>query len=274
MEAYFEAKKKLFYQCGAAVVNGDSPWCDDLLDIPDLQALTFSLGRNECDAVAKNIRYHPGSVEFDALSGGDITRVAVNIPGEYTVQNALAAYSCALLLGRKPEHIAAALGSMGSVRGRMERVDVPADFSVIIDFAHTPDSLEKTLQAAGVGLEKRLILVFGCGGDRDRGKRPMMGAAASRLADLTFVTSDNPRGEDPKDIIAEIVAGMDKKDKKAGVYEVIPDRREAIHRALSVAEAGDTVLLCGKGPETTQEIGGELFPFDERDIVRGYFDGA
>jgi UDP-N-acetylmuramoyl-L-alanyl-D-glutamate--2,6-diaminopimelate ligase len=273
MEAYFLAKKRLFYQCNIAVVNGDDPWCDELLDIPGLEALTFSLGRNESDAIAKNIKYHPGHVEFDLLSGGEISRVFVNTPGEFTVQNALAAYTCGLLLGFQREAIAGALEGMKNVPGRLERLPVPADYTIVIDYAHSPESLEKTLLALGNGLEKRLILVFGCGGDRDRGKRPLMGAAASRLADLTVVTSDNPRSEDPAAIIADIVAGMDKKDKKARAYEVIADRREAIRHALSIAEPGDVVLLCGKGAETYQEINGVKYPLDEREVVAEYFRG-
>jgi len=273
MEAYFQAKKRLFHQCDVAVVNGDDPVCDDLLDIPGLEALTFSLGRNEGDAIAKNIRYQPSQVEFDLLTGGEISRVCVNTPGEYTVQNALAAYTCGLLLGYRREAVTQALSGMKGVPGRLERVEVPADFTVMIDYAHSPESLEKTLLALGVGLEKRLILVFGCGGDRDRSKRPIMGAAASRLADLTIVTSDNPRSEDPKAIIADIVAGMDKMDKKARAYETVTDRREAIYRALSLAETGDIVLLCGKGAETYQEIAGVKHPLDERQVVAEFFRG-
>ena len=183
--------------------------------------------------------------------------------------NALAALSMARLSGISLPDAAGALAKVPAVPGRMEPVPVPGrGYRVFIDFAHTPDAMENALKTARSLTSGRLIAVFGCGGCRDKGKRPLMGAAAGEYADLTVLTSDNPRTEDPLAIIRDILPGL------SGPHLVIPDRREAIFRALDLARPGDTVILCGKGHEITQETGGQWLPLDERQIIAEYINGS
>jgi len=187
--------------------------------------------------------------------------------GHFNVENALAAIGACHALGVPADAAAAALASAGQVPGRFEPVDEGQPFAVLVDYAHTPDSLENALGAARELTEGRLIAVFGCGGDRDREKRPLMGAIAARLSDACVVTSDNPRSEEPKAIIAEILAGMT--EFETGEIEVEPDRRAAIALALCAATPGDTVVIAGKGHEQGQELaGGRKIPFDDREVAR------
>jgi UDP-N-acetylmuramoyl-L-alanyl-D-glutamate--2,6-diaminopimelate ligase len=187
------------------------------------------------------------------------------LPGHFNVENALAAIGACHALGVPADAVAAALASAGRVPGRFEPVDEGQPFAVLVDYAHTPDSLENALGAARELTEGRLIAVFGCGGDRDREKRPLMGAIAARLSDACVVTSDNPRSEDPAAIVAEIAAGMSERDD----VQVEVDRRAAIRGALEIAGGGDTVVIAGKGHEQGQEFeGGRKIPFDDRDVAR------
>jgi UDP-N-acetylmuramoyl-L-alanyl-D-glutamate--2,6-diaminopimelate ligase len=187
------------------------------------------------------------------------------LPGDFNVANALGAFAAAAALGVDPEVAANALGRAERVPGRFEPVDEGQEFAVLVDYAHTPDSLENVLSAARRLTEGRLIAVFGAGGDRDRDKRPKMGRAGSALSDLAVVTSDNPRSEDPEAIIAEILAGTE----NGAAVEVEPDRRAAIALALGRARPGDTVVIAGKGHEQGQELGGgRKIPFDDREVAR------
>jgi UDP-N-acetylmuramoyl-L-alanyl-D-glutamate--2,6-diaminopimelate ligase len=189
------------------------------------------------------------------------------LPGRFNVENALCALACAVELGIEPAVAIEALAGAERVPGRFEPLDEGQSFAVLVDYAHTPDSLENVLVAARQVTSQRLICVFGCGGDRDREKRPLMGSIAARLADVAVVTSDNPRSEDPRAIIDEILAGMH--DAGPAEIESEPDRREAIARALAAARAGDTVVIAGKGHEQGQEFeGGRKLPFDDRDVAR------
>jgi UDP-N-acetylmuramoyl-L-alanyl-D-glutamate--2,6-diaminopimelate ligase len=188
--------------------------------------------------------------------------VQSNLRGQFNVSNLLAAVASGIALGLDPDAIRRGLLNV-QVPGRFESVDAGQPFAVLVDYAHKPDALEKVLRAARGLTKGRLICVFGCGGDRDRGKRPMMGKIATDLSDLTVVTSDNPRTEDPDAILAEIVAGI-----SGGAFEVIADRRQAIHRAVSVARPGDVVLIAGKGDETYQEIQKVRTHFDDREVAR------
>jgi UDP-N-acetylmuramoyl-L-alanyl-D-glutamate--2,6-diaminopimelate ligase len=212
--------------------------------------------------------------------------IASPLVGEHNVMNLLAAVGVGVALGIAPDVIGRALGSVGSVPGRFERVEAGQPFLVIVDYAHTPDALERTLETAQKlrGPGGRLAVVFGCGGDRDRGKRPLMGAIASRLADRVWITSDNPRSEQPEAIIADIVAGIPAKTpaessaKSSGSpaldrHETIPDRKAAIQSALAWARAGDIVVIAGKGHETYQIIGSEVLPFDDRTHARAALAG-
>ncbi|HEX6689489.1 MAG TPA: cyanophycin synthetase [Solirubrobacterales bacterium] len=187
------------------------------------------------------------------------------LPGDFNVANALAAFAAALALGVEPEAAASGLAQAAPPPGRFEPVDEGQPFSVLVDYAHTPDSLENVLQAARRLTGGRVISVFGAGGDRDRGKRPLMGRAGAALSDLTIVTSDNPRSEDPEAIVAEILAGIEDR----GGVEAEVDRRTAIAQALACARAGDTVVIAGKGHEQGQEFErGRKTPFDDREVAR------
>ena len=268
MEAYRRAKGRLFRQSERAVLNLDDEagrWYREWIACP---SLTYSENKDTADLTAKNIRLFPGHVEFEAVARGQITRVHLPIPGGFTIYNALAALACGLCLDIPLDKAAAPLRAVRGVKGRVEVVPVPTAYTVIIDYAHTPDALENILTTARDFTAGRLICVFGCGGDRDRGKRPLMGAVAAELADLVVVTSDNPRTEGPEDIIEDILPGMEGMDTQCHVE---PDRPEAICWALSQARPGDVVVLAGKGHETYQEIDGVQWHLDEREEVAAYF---
>src|SRR5215204_376153 len=245
MERYFEAKRRLFLEGRPpAAINSADEWGRRLLaDRPD--ALTYGF--------APDAQIRP-----DALDGVDL-----KLRGRFNVENALGALAAARLLGVDEDAIVRGLEAVPGVPGRFESVDEGQPFEVVVDYSHTPDSLENVLRAARELTEGRVIAVFGCGGDRDRGKRPVMGAIASRLADVPIVTSDNPRSEEPEAIIDEILAGME-----PGA-EVDPDRRAAIARAVELAEPGDVVVIAGKGHEQGQEFkDGRKVPFDDREVAR------
>ncbi|MDR1158719.1 MAG: UDP-N-acetylmuramoyl-L-alanyl-D-glutamate--2,6-diaminopimelate ligase [Oscillospiraceae bacterium] len=264
MEAYFRAKALLFQQSDAAVLNLDDPHGQRLAEDSALNSITYSTQRDEADVVAKNIRFKANRVEFEVVTTSGIARIEWATPGLFSVYNALAAVACALMEGVALRDIAAATREIPPVRGRMEVVPGPEGVTVVIDYAHTPDALENLLSAVGAYHSGRVITLFGCGGDRDRGKRPLMGAAAARLSDLVIVTSDNPRTEPPAQIIEEIMAGV---PTTGAPVLVVENRVEAIGRALAEAKSGDAVLLAGKGHEDYQEINGQKFPLDEREVV-------
>ena len=268
MEAYRAAKGKLFRQCRRAVVNLDDEAGRYYARTAPCPCFTYSENKDAADLTAKCIRLFPEHVEFEAVIRGGIARVRLPIPGGFTIYNALGAIGCALTLGLPLEETARALEGVRGVKGRIEVVPVPADYTVLIDYAHTPDALENILTTVRDLTPGRVICLFGCGGDRDRTKRPVMGAVASALADLVVVTSDNPRTEEPMDIIYDILRGM---DPSGAPWRVEPDRRRAIRLALSLAEPGDTVVLAGKGHETYQEIGAVRRHLDEREEVAACF---
>ena len=245
MERYFEAKRRLFLDSRPpAAINSADEWGRRLLaDRPD--ALTYGFAPD-------------ADVGPDALEGVDL-----KLRGRFNVENALGALAAARLLGVADEAIARGLAAVPGVPGRFESVEEGQPFAVVVDYSHKPGALENVLHAARGMAEGRVICVFGCGGDRDRGKRPVMGAIASRLADVPIVTSDNPRSEEPEAIIEEILAGME-----PGA-QVDPDRRAAIARALELAEPGDVVVIAGKGDEQGQEFeAGRKVPFDDREVAR------
>jgi UDP-N-acetylmuramoyl-L-alanyl-D-glutamate--2,6-diaminopimelate ligase len=235
MEEYFESKRRLFAQADRAVVNvGDEYGQRLTAELPD--AITFGPG--------------------DALGELDL-----KLPGRFNIENALAAIAAARALGVGEKAIKQGIEAVDRVPGRFDRVDEGQPFTVFVDYAHTPGALETALEAAReLGRGGRVICVFGAGGDRDRAKRPLMGQVVAELADLSLVTSDNPRSEDPAAIAAEVVDGLD--------LEVELDRRRAIERALDLARPGDVVVIAGKGHEQGQEIGGRKLPFDDRQVAR------
>src|SRR5919197_539799 len=246
MERYFDAKRRLFVgdDPPPAAINLDDPWGRKLAaERPD--ALTFGL-----DAADAQIRP-------DALDG-----IELKLRGRFNVANALGALAAARLLGIDDAATARGIETLRGVPGRFESVDEGQPFEVIVDYSHTPDSLENALRAARGLAAGRVLCVFGCGGDRDRDKRPLMGRIASELADVPILTTDNPRSEDPLAIIDEVLRGA------AGEVEVEPDRRAAIARAVEAAREGDVVLVAGRGAEPAQEVQGRKLPFDDRDVAR------
>lgn len=271
MEEYRDAKALLFRQCDRGVVNLDDEAGRFYVQAGVCPMFTYSENKPEADLTAKNLKLLPDRVEFEALSANELCRVVLPIPGGFSVYNALAALGCCVALGLPLEPCAQALKEVHGVKGRVEVVPTPTDYTVLIDYAHTPDALENVLNTVRGFTKGRVICVFGCGGDRDRAKRPIMGAIGARLADIPVVTSDNPRTEDPAAIVEEVLAGFRPTDPKP-VVEV--DRPTAIHKALSIAKAGDTVVLAGKGHETYQEVNGVKRHMDEREIVADYFAEA
>jgi UDP-N-acetylmuramoyl-L-alanyl-D-glutamate--2,6-diaminopimelate ligase len=257
MEEYFLAKRRLFVDGDApAVVNVDDPYGRRLAD--EVDAITYGID-NEADYRAEHVRFDAGGAAF-GVRGVD---VRIPLPGLFNVSNALAALAATAQLGVKLEDAAAALADAERVPGRFEPVDEGQDFAVLVDYAHTPDSLENVLRAARELTGGRLHVVFGAGGDRDRDKRPLMGQAAARGADRVIVTSDNPRSEDPAAIVEQVLAGAG-----AGVESEV-DRRKAIARAIESAEPGDVVVIAGKGHEQGQEFDqGRKEPFDDVTVAR------
>lgn len=268
MEEYRRVKGLMFRQTGTAVLNLDDEAGRYYASIVTCPALTYSENKDQADVTAKNIRLFPDRVEFESLTTGAIARVRLPIPGGFTIYNALGVIACGLALKLPLPQVCASLAEAKGVKGRIEVVPTPTDYAVIIDYAHTPDALENILTTVRDFTPGRVICLFGCGGDRDRSKRPVMGAIAAELADLVVLTSDNPRTEDPEAILADIQAGMEGSDTPC---MVVPHRREAIRRALDEAKSGDTVVLAGKGHETYQEIGTRRRHLDEREEVAAYF---
>ncbi len=260
MEDYFLAKRKLFEAGpGTAIVNVDDPYGARLAR--ELECVTFSAEGGAADYVARGVSFDAGGAEFEIGA----TRVRTGLPGHFNVANALGALAAAEAMGVDRETAVAGLARAARVPGRFEPIDEGQGFAVLVDYAHTPDSLENVLRAARRLTAGRLISVFGAGGDRDRDKRPKMGRAGAELSDLAIVTSDNPRSEPPAAIVDEVLAGT---GGGAGV-EVEVDRRAAIALALGRAEAGDTVVIAGKGHEQGQELeGGRKIPFDDREVAR------
>lgn len=264
MEEYLKAKAILFTKCKQGVVNLDDSASSYILEHAACPMLKLSTKKNEADLVAKEIRLKEDRVEFCLLMTGMLKKVRLNIPGMFSVYNALTVIACAMQLGFPVEEIISALSKCGNVKGRVEVVPTGKAYTVLIDYAHTPDAMENVLNTVKGFAKGRTIVLFGCGGDRDKTKRPKMGEIAVRLADVVVVTSDNPRTEDPNAIISDILEGI--KGSKTPYY-VVPDRKEAIRKAMSLAKPGDVVVLAGKGHENYQIIGKEKFHMDERELV-------
>ncbi len=262
---YLRAKSRLLELLkpnATVVVNADDPAWQDLPGNGE-DHLTFAL-RTDADLQATDTRLEATGSRFTLEWGAQKVRVKSPLLGGFNVENSLAAAAVALSAGISLQEVATGLGNVPPIDGRLEPV-VGEPVPVIIDFAHTPDALRRVLETLRPLVQGRVIVVFGAGGDRDREKRPAMGLIVAELADLALVTSDNPRTEDPESIIDDIMAGMGEAH-----FERIPDRREAIGRALEMAEPDDVVILAGKGHERYQQVGSERLPFDEREVVREY----
>ena len=265
MEDYFSAKERLFSICDSAVVNLDDPYGRRLAEKLEVPCITFSI-QPESSAVlkAQNIVYHAESVEFEILYKGIVSRVHFGMPGVFSVKNALTAVGVCLQLGICLKTAIEGITRVNGVRGRCEIVPTGRNFTVICDHAHSPGSLENVLSAMKATCKGRLVALFGCGGDRDKTKRPLMAKAAAENADFVIITSDNPRTEQPGAIIQDILPGMEGYHTP---YVVVENRREAIFYAVQNAQPGDTIVLAGKGHEDYQIIGTQKYHFDEREIV-------
>ncbi len=264
MEAYAAAKKRLFAISDLAVLNVDDAWFAVMRESITCPTVTYSAERNDADYTAHNLRQRPDGIDFELVATGSIGRVKLKTPGRFSAYNALAAASCALALGLSFDDVVDALRDANIVKGRAEVVPTGKDFTVVIDYAHTPDGLQNICETLNACKAGRLVTVFGCGGDRDRTKRPKMAATAAALSDFVVVTSDNPRSEQPRAIIDDILTGMTESDTP---YEVIEDRTQAIHWAIRHAKSGDTILLAGKGHETYQILNSGTIHLDEREVV-------
>ncbi|MEL6248028.1 MAG: UDP-N-acetylmuramoyl-L-alanyl-D-glutamate--2,6-diaminopimelate ligase, partial [Cyanobacteria bacterium J06627_15] len=270
LDDYFEAKALLFgpdylKADGRAVINQDSEYGQRLIDrLGRDRVWTYSVSDSSADLYTQGLSYGPSGVSGILMTPQGSTAFTSPLVGQFNLENLLAAGAAALHLGVSLAQIAAALPNFGGVPGRMERVQVSPeqDISVLVDYSHTPDSLENALKATRPFVSGQLICVFGCGGDRDRTKRPQMGRIAYELADRVVVTSDNPRTEDPQRILDDVVAGI---DAKLGPDEVVCDRAAAIESAIAMAQPGDGILIAGKGHEDYQIIGTEKIHFDDRE---------
>lgn len=273
MHHYVRAKGRLFEELasggkrGTAVVNVDDPASEYIAGVNRGKLVTFGLGRR-AEVRGRDVETTLGGVSFTAETPSGSVRIRLSHLGEYSVYNALAAAAVGHALGLDLDRIAAGLAAAPPVPGRFELIDAGQDFVVVVDYAHKPDALERLLQSARKVNPRRLITVFGCGGDRDHGKRPVMGRIATELSDYVIVTSDNPRSEDPQAIIADILVGVLGFDGAAKRHVAVVDRAEAIRRAIEIAEAGDIVIIAGKGHEPYQLIAGRRLDFDDRAQAR------
>ena len=269
MEDYFSSKVKLFKMCKKGFINADDVYAITIPKlVPECNYITYGID-NYCDILAKDITVTNQYVDFRVKIGDKNERIKVSIPGRFSVYNSLAAIAVSMQFGCSSDNIKEALENI-RVPGRSELVDNKLGLTIMIDYAHSPESLEKILSSVKIYTKGRVISVFGCGGDRDKNKRPMMGEVSGRVADYTIITSDNPRTEDPETIVKEVEEGIKKTN---GKYECIVDRVEAIKKAIKMANKKDIIVLAGKGHEQYQEINKKRYPFDENLIVNTIIDG-
>jgi UDP-N-acetylmuramoyl-L-alanyl-D-glutamate--2,6-diaminopimelate ligase len=273
MERYFEAKKKLFFLSGqkkrTAVVNTDDPWGKKLIDELHMGAVTYGF-KPEALVRAEDYSLSEKGLDLVVKYPGGKIRISSPLLGRPNIYNVLAAVSIALVLKIPESEISNGISSLKGVPGRFEKIKNSLGLNIFVDYAHNDDALRHLLETAKELTEKKVILVFGAGGDRDKSKRSRMGEVAGRLADHTIITSDNPRSEEPKAIIDEIERGM----KKSGNdrYEIIPDRREAIYRALSLGQRGDYILVAGKGHEDYQILKNQTIHFSDAEVIHNWLD--
>lgn len=248
-----------------AVVNIDDPVGEEIVKYADVPVITYGI-HNDADVKAENIQLNATGTSFTVVYNQETIPISVSLPGKFNVYNCLAAFCVGLKEGVPPALLSSALKGVKGVPGRFELVDEGQDFTVIVDYAHTPDGLKNVLKTARGITSGRLITVFGCGGDRDQGKRPLMGRLSGDISDYTVITSDNPRSEDPEKIIEQIEDGI--RENRDTRYTTIIDRYEAIRHAVHSAREGDCVVIAGKGHETYQIIGDQVLPFDDHQVAR------
>ena len=267
MDAYCDAKAELFRRCDRAVINADDGFSHRILAAAACPYLTTSVETDQ-GLHAADVELHAEGISFTAVCGQERAKISLPIPGRFTVYNALTVLGVAHQLGISLPACASALETAEGVKGRVEVVPTPGmPYSVLIDYAHTPDALENVLRTVRDFCKGRLIAVFGCGGDRDPMKRPIMGKIGVELSDFAVITSDNPRTEAPMAIIEDILKGV---NQETGEYIVMEDRRKAIRYAMDIAEKNDIIVLAGKGHETYQDIGGQKHHLDEREEVAAH----
>ncbi|MBP8641119.1 MAG: UDP-N-acetylmuramoyl-L-alanyl-D-glutamate--2,6-diaminopimelate ligase [Oscillospiraceae bacterium] len=264
MEEYAGAKALLFERCNKAAINMDDEWGGYMSQRAKCPVFGYSEKKLEADLVAKDIRLSPSNVKFCALAMNSLERVSLEIPGKFSVYNAMSVISAGLLLGLPLNEVCESLKTAKGVKGRVEVVPSPEDYTILIDYAHTPDALENVIRSMKEVTADRVVVLFGCGGDRDKTKRPIMGEIATTFSDYAIITSDNPRTEVPADIISDILAGVKAPKNR---FKVIEDRTEAIAFAIDSHMEGDVIILAGKGHETYQIIGKTKYHMDEREIV-------
>ncbi|MBE6701538.1 MAG: UDP-N-acetylmuramoyl-L-alanyl-D-glutamate--2,6-diaminopimelate ligase [Ruminococcaceae bacterium] len=267
-ENYLEAKAKLFSMCDTGIINEDDPYFEKLKEMSLCPVKTYSIDKDVSDFTAKNVRYKGAlGVEYELLTNSLIFRIRVDIPGTFTVYNSLAAASVALTVGLGYDTIINGFKKTHRIEGRIDRVNIDAPYSVIIDFAHTPDAMENVISTVKGFAKGRIITLFGCGGDRDKTKRPIMGKISTEMSDYVIITSDNSRSENKDEIIRDIISGIEKDN-----FEAIADRSEAIHKAMDIAEEDDVILCLGKGHEEYEIDEFGKHRFSERETVIEYYN--
>lgn len=266
MENYARAKAKLFTQCETGIINNDSPYAYDMMKDSTCKVITYGIDK-EADYRAKDIEIKASGVTYTLDTPEGSYQVKVPIPGKFTVYNTLAVIIAARCLGLEMAEIIEALGNASGVPGRVQSFTSPKGYSVLVDYAHTPDGLENVLETIKQFAKGQIITVFGCGGDRDNTKRPLMGAVAAKYSDQVIITSDNPRSEDPKKILDQVEKGV---ESYPVAYLKIEDRKQAIHHALTMAKADDVILVAGKGHENYQILGDRIIHFDDSEIVNAW----
>lgn len=262
-ENYFDAKRILFENSEIAVTNKDDKYGLKIVENLSSKVLTYAVNTNNADYVAKNVKFLPDGVEYELVCDY-VGRIHCAIPGRFSVYNSLCAAAVVLALGTEFKDVVQAVPKCAGVKGRIEVVPCSRDFTIIIDYAHSPDGLENIISSLKEIAKGRVVTLFGCGGDRDKTKRPLMGRIASELSDFCIVTSDNPRSENPSEIIENILEGM---QNCSTPYKVVENRKEAIRFAIENAEKDDIILLAGKGHETYQILPTGTIHFDEREAV-------
>lgn len=264
MESYAAAKAKLFKMCKNGVVNIDDKWSKVIIDAADCPILTFGID-SMADVQAVNIEYFMDKSTFDVEIQGKTYSFELHVPGRFSIYNALGVIAASLAMNIAPEKIQQGINAISGVPGRIQNVPNNRGFNVIVDYAHTPDGIENILKSVREFTKGRIITVFGCGGDRDRTKRPIMGKLAAELGDISILTSDNPRSEEPMDILKEIEVGV---KPITDSYEMIVDRKEAIYRAVALARPGDSVVIAGKGHEDYEIFKDKTIHFDDTEVAK------
>ncbi len=263
MENYFKAKSKLFDMCKTAVINADDEYGARLIKTAGCKVVSFGIEK-QCDFKAVNINYKTDRVLFDVLHEGKTYSFELKIPGKFSVYNALGVIAAAYCMGIDFETVKNGISSIKGVPGRIQNIKNDKGFNVIVDYAHTPDGVENIINSVREFTKGRVITVFGCGGDRDKKKRPIMGEISARLSDYSILTSDNPRSEEPMDILKDIEAGV---KPITDNYEMIESRKEAIFKAVKMAQKGDSVIIAGKGHEDYEIFKDKTIHFDDTEVA-------